>query len=198
MKKILFFLLPVLCCFLGCKLVYEHTLLREAQELRRAFLEDYNDRLIMRWLDNIRSEQRGSVQGHQIPADDDMPFLNTGYSLQIDCCHEGKTYTRSYIVSLLPDEAELILKQRDMLPVYYRNSMLNGVNVTRGMTLCVDTCESFAELSTVTDKDGKVHPATCVRFHIEDTAAGSASPSPKRSSALYIANQGSDAVPEGH
>ncbi len=197
MKKILFFLPLALCCFLGCTLAYEHTLLREAQELRRAFLEDYNDRLIMRWLDHIRSEQRGSVQRQQISADVDMPFLNTGYSIQIDSCHEGKTYTRSYIVSLLPDEAELILKQRDMLPIYYRNARLNGVNVTRGMTLSVDACEPFAELSTVTDKDGKVHPATCVRFHIEDKAAGSASPSPKRSSALYITNQGSDAVPEG-
>lgn len=192
MKKLLLTILPLtLCCFMGGIVAYEYKQVEDTKELRRAFLEDYNDRYILRLLENQRSELRGAGQGTRIPESADMPFVNAGYGMQIDCCHEGRTYTRTYIVSMLPEEAEPILKNRDSLPMYYRNAMLNDVKVTRGMNLSIDTCEPpTEELSTVRDHEGNTHPAVCVRFLFEDTAAGSASPSPQRSSGLYLYNGG--------
>lgn len=198
MKKLHFILyLLMVCCCLGGIAFYQHTQLSKTQELRRAFLEDYNDRYILRLLKNLRSERRSTLQGIPPLAGNDMPFIHAGYGVQIDCCHEGNTYTRSYIVSMLPEEAELILKEREELPRYYRHSMLNDVNVTRGMTFSIDTCPPPNDLEFVTDKQGHAHPATCVRFLFEDTAAGKADPSPRRSSCVYIQARGAGEAAEG-
>lgn len=165
---------------------FEHTQLREAQTLRRAFPEDYTDRYMMCLPENHRSELRAAEQGNHRPVYGDAPFMNLGYGIQMDSCHEGSTYTRSYIVSLLPEEADTILKHREDLLACYRHAMLNDVNVTRGMILRIDTCLPPQNLSMVMDKDGHYHPAVCVRFLFEDKAAGSASPSPRRTSCLYL------------